>query len=269
MAKKINEEIIYITEKTSKFADIANNLAAGLPFVPSITGGLKEGSNFLLKKLRKHNPREVGSCFVMPTNDFFQKTQEAIKSILDNKVIRKKYELALDSYSIEMYDYFADGFEGEKMNEANISYYMFITFNDDTRITPQGETVNCDVNFQFREDFKNINFDDKKVYSAFEITSFSYPPDGKRNYRDLVTHIISCLCDGSYQHDDYKKREALDVQGLHEIMTGLNFINITHFRGNHRTTSVPNPIFFLAAQLCRKPRKLARISSHTFPLFSI
>jgi hypothetical protein len=77
-------------------------------------------------------------------------------------------------------------------------FYISIEFNDDTYSYRDVKDAVCSVTIEFKEKFKQINFETNKVYSAFEIISHGYSPSERRKYDQLSNELVVRLCNNLY-----------------------------------------------------------------------
>ena len=135
--------------------------------------------------------KDVGSYLVIESSDFYNVLENNVKSILGDSKLREKHGFTNESYLIEIWDDFLYRIENdEPSQETDIQYYISIEFIDDTYSANEVKDKLCSVNFQILEKFKQINFTNYKVYSAFEIISRGYSPSQKRNYDALSDDIL-------------------------------------------------------------------------------
>lgn len=132
---------------------------------------------------------EVGSYLVLESSEFYNLLKADVERILNNSKIQEKYRFDNDAYVIEVWDdleYRIDN--GEPTEDADIQHFISIEFIDD--VFNEAKDKKCSISFQLSEKFKQINFSNYKVYSAFEIISRGYSPSEKRDYSGLSDEII-------------------------------------------------------------------------------
>ncbi|MBR9648574.1 hypothetical protein [Clostridium tyrobutyricum] len=132
---------------------------------------------------------EVGSYLVLESSEFYNLLQADVERILSDSKIQKRYGFTNDTYVIEIWDdllYRIDN--GESAEDSDIQHFISIEFTDD--IFNEVRDEKCCISFQLSEKFKQINFSNYKVYSAFEIISRGYSPSEKRDYSGLSDEII-------------------------------------------------------------------------------
>lgn len=134
---------------------------------------------------------EVGSYLVLESSEFYNVLQADVERILSDSKIRKKYGFTNDNYSVEIWDDLLDRIDkGEPSEDTDIQHFISIEFTDDVYSFNEVKNEICSVTFQLSERFKQINFSNRKVYSAFEIISRGYSPSEKRDYSGLSDEIV-------------------------------------------------------------------------------
>ena len=97
----------------------------------------------------------------------------------------KKYNYRFEDTLVKIEEYSDDNWE-------NFENYLEISFLDDPEEEYGREYYTIPI--QFNELFKQINFDDMKIYSACELNGWGGHPDRKRNYYELACDIKVHLC---------------------------------------------------------------------------
>lgn len=134
---------------------------------------------------------DIGSYIVLETSKFYNLLQARIEGVLNDSKIQKKYGFTNKNYYIEIYDDLLYRIDNKEPTEdTDIQYFVSIEFTDDVYSYKDVKDRNCSISFQLCEKFKQINFNNNKVYSAFEIISQGYSPSEKRNYSGLADEII-------------------------------------------------------------------------------
>jgi hypothetical protein len=134
---------------------------------------------------------EVGSYLVLESSDFYSLLESNVKSILSNSKIQERYGFKSESFFIEIWDDLLYRIDNEEPSEeTDIEYYISIEFTDDTYSFNEIENKACSITFQLSERFKQINFSNYKVYSAFEVISRGYSPSKIRDYDSLSDEIL-------------------------------------------------------------------------------
>lgn len=120
--------------------------------------------------------------------------ERKIQEIFGMESIKKKYSFISDNYSIEMWDNIEDLLKNKRpWDDTDIETYISIVFNDDRYSHNEYKNQECSILFTFQECFKQINFIERKVYSAFRI-SRGYSPSGlNRNYDQLSYDILKYI----------------------------------------------------------------------------
>lgn len=135
---------------------------------------------------------EVGSYLIFESSKFYNQIEDSIKGIFQDVKLQKKYDFTNDDFIIEIWDdldYRIDN--KEPYEETDIEYFISINFTDDTFSSTDNSDKECSIFLSLKEEFKQINFSNNKVYSAFEIISRGYSPSGKgRNYSELSDEFM-------------------------------------------------------------------------------
>lgn len=145
------------------------------------------------REVVRHN---VGTYIVLEASTFYENIEKALKRILEDERVRKKFPFLQNNYIIEVWDDFEYRFDNEQpCEEQDIEYMASIVFVDDNYSYGGVDDRECSVFFEFKEKFKQCNFGDKKVYSIFEIVSHGYSPSNiDRNYEELSDEVLNQLC---------------------------------------------------------------------------
>lgn len=135
---------------------------------------------------------EVGSYLIFESSKFHNQFESNIKSIFQDSKLQEKYEFTNDDFIVEISDDFEYRFENEEPHEeTDIEYIIEIIFTDDTYSHNDINNRECSIFLTLREKFKQINFNNNKVYCAFEIITRGYSPSGKkRDYRELSDELM-------------------------------------------------------------------------------
>lgn len=203
---EVKEKIEQKTENYDKISKIAGNVAditGGIPVVGGITQSVAAGISLMSKNaassIQKKNPNKDNWYFVLPSSDFFERVQKIIEKIMSDDELQSNYKLKFENYNIDMYDDFFQRIDNEESTEEiDISYFISIKFNDDSYSYKEVKNATCSIMIEFREKFKQINFQTNMVYSAFEIISHGSSPSEKRKYSDLSSEIVIRLCNNLY-----------------------------------------------------------------------
>ena len=79
------------------------------------------------------------------------------------------------------------------MDYEKLHFMINVTFFDDTYSYGEYKDMECSVFFEFEEVLKQIDFKDKKLYVALDVSP-GYSPSGKgRNYGNLESMILDLL----------------------------------------------------------------------------
>ncbi|KAF6570558.1 hypothetical protein JDW19_22815 [Paenibacillus polymyxa] len=137
---------------------------------------------------------EVGSYLIFESSKFHSQIEEKINSLLQDLKLQSKYGFTSDDYTVDITDDFLYKFEEEESIEEDIKYFISVVFTDDTYTHNNIGGRECSLIFTLRENFKQINFGENKVYSAFEIITRGHSPSGKgRDYRGLSDEFVKRL----------------------------------------------------------------------------
>ncbi|HHW39009.1 MAG TPA: nucleotide-binding protein [Bacillales bacterium] len=150
-------------------------------------------STFEIKELVSIS--EVGSYLIFDTSTFYNDLESKVKSIFQDKKLQENYSFTEGDFIVDIWDDLDYRIENdEPYEETDIQHTISVEFTDDS-YTYNGETDRgCSIFITLIEKFKQINFDNKKVYSAFEILSRGYSPSNKgRDYSGLSDELMKRL----------------------------------------------------------------------------
>lgn len=137
----------------------------------------------------------VGTYLIFKTETFYTDLEEKVSSVLKSSSFRKKVDSVRDNYIIDIWNDFEYRIDNdEPCEEGDIQHFVSIVFTDDNYSFGEVDNRECSVFFTIEEKFKQINFTNNKVYSAFEITSSGYSPSNKkRNYQKVLDELLKRL----------------------------------------------------------------------------
>lgn len=194
-------------EKLHRMAADAADVVGGIPLIggplESLAHVVSKGSKGAVDKIDRQNPNRDNSYFVLETSGFYDNAGKIVEKILEDPKMKELHNYETHDYCIEMWDDFFefvsdDMEENRKIQDTDISYFIYIEFQDDIFSYKDNPDRLCSVSIQFMEKFKQIDFTTKKVYSAFEIVSNGYTPEGKRKYDEISKEIVVRLCNNLY-----------------------------------------------------------------------
>ena len=179
-----------------KKKDLKNKLSQSIENTGDLLGLTSEifgipGINNIAPKLSKEiskkiNKDEKNYYFVTQSSCIWETILNRATKILKNKDLMKKYNYNYEDLEIKIEEYILDD------NWENIENYLEISFLDDP--SPEFRHPYYTISIQFEELFKQINFEDMKLYSACEIVTHGGHPDRIRDYYMLSSHIKTELC---------------------------------------------------------------------------
>lgn len=184
------------------FDDLPFDIKFRRPLCYSLTDKNKSDGTKLIVEAIKNNIssidskkfvtlNDIGSYLVLESSEFYNSLQNNFEKILSNSKFQKKYGFSNENYLIDIWDDALYRIENNQPSEdTDIQYYISIDFNDDSYSYNEVKDRSCSVTFQLSEKFKQINFYNYKVYSAFEIISRGYSPSGKRDYNELSDELL-------------------------------------------------------------------------------
>jgi hypothetical protein len=112
--------------------------------------------------------------------------------IFSDKKLQERFGYTDNDFTVDIWDDFLYRYEnGEPHEENDIEHHISVVFNDDSYSHNSVDGRECSVFFTLIQKFKQINFNNNKVYCAFEIISRGYSPSGKgRNYSELSDEFM-------------------------------------------------------------------------------
>ena len=142
---------------------------------------------------------DVGTFLILETSNYMDQLEKMINKIFEDKKVQKKYNINASDYKIEITNDSRERTENSQANcDVDIQHCTSIIFTDDklpfNSVNDFNENYGyCSIFFYFKEKIKQINFQNKKVYSAFEVILVGFTLDGKRNYKGLTEEIMLIL----------------------------------------------------------------------------
>lgn len=135
---------------------------------------------------------EVGTYLIYEASEFYNQLENKISSIFSDRKLQKKFGYTDEDFSIDIWDDFEYRFEKDEPYEENdLEHHISVVFNDDSYSHNDVEGRECSVFFTLNQKFKQINFNNNKVYCAFEIITRGYSPSGKgRDYSKLSDEFM-------------------------------------------------------------------------------
>lgn len=200
------EEVDRLTEKYKKISKVAAGAAditSGIPVIGGLAASVASSISHLSKNaantIQRKNPNKDNWYFILPSSGFYDQVFKITEKIMLDSKLQEKYIYSKDCYKIEIWDDFLYRLDNNQpTEETDISYYVLIEFNDDKYSHGEVKNVACSITIEFKEKFKQINFEANKVYSAFEIISHGHTPSEKRKYSKLSEEMVVRLCNNLY-----------------------------------------------------------------------
>ncbi|HDR4423659.1 TPA: hypothetical protein QCP59_004526 [Bacillus cereus] len=121
-----------------------------------------ENKNTLSNSIEK--PENI-NYFVVPADGYYEEISTNIYRILELEKVQKKYGYSMDKIKLEIFEDLNDNWEVEE-NYIQIIFLDNEYYNEKLRTNEFGSIV-----ITFKESFNQINFQDNRVYMAFEISS--------------------------------------------------------------------------------------------------
>lgn len=176
--------------------DFKNKVSQGLEGTGDLLGLTSEifgipGISAIAPKItkeisKKFNKDEKNYYFVTQSSCIWETVLNRVDKILKNKDLMKKYNYKYEDLEIRIEEYILDD------NWDDIENHLEISFLDDP--SPEFRYPYYTISIQFEELFKQINFEDMKLYSACEIVTHGGHRDRKRDYFMLSSDIKTELC---------------------------------------------------------------------------
>lgn len=135
---------------------------------------------------------EIGSYLIYESTEFYNQLENNVKSVFLEKKLQEKFGYTDQDFIVEIWDDFEYRFEnGEPHEETDIEHHISVIFTDDSYSYNDVDNRECSVFFTLKQKFKQINFNNNKVYCAFEILSRGYSPSGKgRDYSEFSDEFM-------------------------------------------------------------------------------
>lgn len=177
------EDYLNIKQTKKTLSNVLDLIIEGTADLPLIGNTLKGTATRLSKVITEKNnlsnsikrPEDT-SYFIILADDFYDELAIKIFKILELEKIKEKYQYSMESIHLEIFEDI-----NEDTWEVN-SYYIFISFLDNQYYNPKLEKDEYgSIVISFKEDFKQINFNDYKVYICFEIISLG----GNNSFNDF------------------------------------------------------------------------------------
>ncbi|MDG1619394.1 MULTISPECIES: hypothetical protein [Bacillus cereus group] len=121
-----------------------------------------ENKNTLSNSIEK--PENI-NYFVVPADGYYEEISTNIYRILELEKVQKKYGYSMEKIKLEIFEDLNDNWEVEE-NYIQIIFLDNEYYNEKLRTNEFGSIV-----ITFKESFNQINFQDNRVYMAFEISS--------------------------------------------------------------------------------------------------
>lgn len=138
---------------------------------------------------------EVGSYLIFETSTFYNDLEGKIYSVFQDKKLQEKYKFTDGDFIVEIWNDIEYRIENEEpYEETDIEHIISVEFTDDSYTYNGISGRECSITLALNEKFKQINFNNNKVYSTFEIVSRGISPsDMGRDYRGLSDELMKRL----------------------------------------------------------------------------
>lgn len=182
------EEYLKIKKKKMELNHLIDLIIEGTADIPLIGNTLKATSSKISDAISEKNniansikDPENTNYFVALADNFYDEIAIKIFKILELEKVRKKYNYDMNDIEFELFETFdEDTFEVEEN-------YICINFLDNEYYNSKLEEYEYgSIVITFKEDFKQINFADNKVYSCFEIITMGRNNSFNDNRRDYI-----------------------------------------------------------------------------------
>lgn len=190
------DEFLEKKEKKNNVLSTVRKLSNALSDVPLFGNTLKTGTEMVTDTLENRSAfaksfgegKRDSTYFVLESNDYYGELFEKVFKVLEIKEIREKFEFDINELKVSIEEWLNDDWEV-------VEEVLTITFLDDVYINDgtSNEEIGT-VYITFREKFKQINFENSKIYSAFETLALgANHHQAKRNYCELAEFICHFL----------------------------------------------------------------------------
>lgn len=183
-------------EKRGNVLSTVKKISGVLSDIPIVGNTLKTSTDLVTDTLESRSEfakafgdgKKDSTYFVLNSNDYYGELFEKVFKILEIKEIGENFDFKIDELKVSIEEWFDDDFE-------LIEEVLTIVFLDDFFVNDRNnqETYGT-VYISFQERFKQINFEDGNVYSAFETLALgANHHQAKRDYcklAELICHFL-------------------------------------------------------------------------------
>lgn len=186
--KMTYEEYLKIKKKKLELSHLIDLVIEGTADIPFIGNSVRATSSKISNAISEKNnitnsikEPENTNYFIALADNFYDEIAIKIFKILELEKVRKKYNYDMSNIEFELFETFdEDTFEVEEN-------YIWINFLDNEYYNPNLEKYEYgSIIITFKEDFKQINFADNKIYSCFEIITMGGNNSFNDNGRDYI-----------------------------------------------------------------------------------
>ncbi|MDQ0177616.1 hypothetical protein [Bacillus chungangensis] len=138
---------------------------------------------------------EVGSYLIFDTLTFYNDLEAKVRSVFQNNKLQENYNFTEEDFIVDIWNDLEYRIENdEPYEETDIQHTISVELTDDSYKHNGKIDGRCSIFLTLIEKFKQINFDNKKVYSVFEIVTRGYSPSNKgRDYSGLSDELMKRL----------------------------------------------------------------------------
>ncbi|MEJ9227510.1 hypothetical protein [Priestia aryabhattai] len=192
------EEYLKSKEKKSNISKAIRLGIDGIADIPFVGNTIKAGAEFLNESLENKNElsRSIDAkkqvrYFMLESDDYYDDMANKIFTILGLEKVQKKFGYNIRDIEFEIDEHLDDDWN-------LLENVLRLTFLDNPYYNSKAEENEYGgITISFKEEFKQINFEESKVYSAFEIISVGFgheDNDSERNYiefANLICYLLS------------------------------------------------------------------------------
>ncbi|MCU5435110.1 hypothetical protein OCF16_18865 [Bacillus mobilis] len=166
------EDYVKMKKKKIEFSTAIKLAIEGSADIPLIGNTIKASATKISERIENKNtlsnsiekPENI-NYFVVPADGYYEEISTNIYRILELEKVQKKYGYSMDKIKLEIFEDLNDNWEVEE-NYIQIIFLDNEYYNEKLRTNEFGSIV-----ITFKESFNQINFQDNRVYMAFEISS--------------------------------------------------------------------------------------------------
>ncbi|CAM4006266.1 hypothetical protein [Bacillus mobilis] len=166
------EDYVKMKKKKIEFSTAIKLAIEGSADIPLIGNTIKASATKISERIENKNtlsnsiekPENI-NYFVVPADGYYEEISTNIYRILELEKVQKKYGYSMEKIKLEIFEDLNDNWEVEE-NYIQIIFLDNEYYNEKLRTNEFGSIV-----ITFKESFNQINFQDNRVYMAFEISS--------------------------------------------------------------------------------------------------